>query len=170
MDGHLYYAKDEKGRLAAGIPRVDTHEYGRENGLAIAAYATMYEVTKDPAVLASRLHFQLAVEHHVQAGAFIPFPADHLPPGMGFLDEQLDERLALRGLEAAEEREAREQLHAPNRRGPRHAIRDTRFTWRGPPSCERPLIPPVRPIGENPRQQSGPGDTRALLLAFAQGR
>jgi uncharacterized protein YyaL (SSP411 family) len=53
LDGHVYYAKDEKGRLAAGIPRVDTHEYGKENGLAIAAYATMYEVTKDPAVLAS---------------------------------------------------------------------------------------------------------------------
>ncbi|HEY8077101.1 MAG TPA: DUF255 domain-containing protein, partial [Labilithrix sp.] len=53
MDGHVYYAKDEKGRLAAGIPRVDTHEYGRENGLAIAAYATMYDATKDPAVLAS---------------------------------------------------------------------------------------------------------------------
>lgn len=53
MDGHVYYAKDEKGRLAAGIPRVDTHEYGRENGLAISAYATMYDVTKDPAVLAT---------------------------------------------------------------------------------------------------------------------
>jgi uncharacterized protein YyaL (SSP411 family) len=53
MDGHVYYAKNEKERLAAGVPRVDTHEYGRENGLAIAAYATMYEVTKDPAVLAS---------------------------------------------------------------------------------------------------------------------
>jgi uncharacterized protein YyaL (SSP411 family) len=53
MDGHAYYAKDEKGRLAAGIPRVDTHEYGRENGLAIAAYATMVEVTKDPAILAT---------------------------------------------------------------------------------------------------------------------
>jgi uncharacterized protein YyaL (SSP411 family) len=53
MDGHVYYAKDEKGRLAAGIPRIDTHEYGRENGLAIAAYATMYEATKDAAVLAS---------------------------------------------------------------------------------------------------------------------
>jgi uncharacterized protein YyaL (SSP411 family) len=53
MDGHEYYVLDEKGRLARGIPRVDTHEYGKENGLAISAYCTMYEVTKDPAVLAS---------------------------------------------------------------------------------------------------------------------
>jgi uncharacterized protein YyaL (SSP411 family) len=53
LDGHVYYALDEKGRLARGIPRIDTHEYGKENGLAISAYCTMYEVTKDAAVLAS---------------------------------------------------------------------------------------------------------------------
>ncbi len=53
MDGHQYYPLDEARRLAAGIPRIDTHEYGRENGLAIAAYCTMFEATNDPAVLAS---------------------------------------------------------------------------------------------------------------------
>jgi uncharacterized protein YyaL (SSP411 family) len=53
MDGHDYYKLDEKGRLARGLPRVDTHEYGKENGLAISAYCTMFEVSKDPAVLAS---------------------------------------------------------------------------------------------------------------------
>jgi len=53
MDGHEYYKLDEKSRLAHGLPRVDTHEYGKENGLAISAYCTMYEATKDPAVLAS---------------------------------------------------------------------------------------------------------------------
>ena len=53
LDGHVYYALDEKGRLARGIPRIDVHEYGRENGLAISAYCTMYEVTKDPTVLAT---------------------------------------------------------------------------------------------------------------------
>jgi hypothetical protein len=53
MTGHDYYAKPEAERLALGVPRVDTHEYGRDNGLAIAAYATMYEVTRDAAVLAS---------------------------------------------------------------------------------------------------------------------
>jgi uncharacterized protein YyaL (SSP411 family) len=53
MDGHDYYKLDEKGRLARGLPRVDMHEYGKENGLAISAYCTMFEVTKDPAVLAT---------------------------------------------------------------------------------------------------------------------
>lgn len=53
IDGHAYYALPEKERLARGIPRIDTHEYGKENGLAIAAYVTMYDVTKDANVLAS---------------------------------------------------------------------------------------------------------------------
>ena len=53
LDGHVYYALDEKGRLARGVPRIDTHEYGKDNGLAISAYCTMYEATKDAAVLAS---------------------------------------------------------------------------------------------------------------------
>ena len=39
--------------IAQGLPRIDTHEYGKENGVAIAAYCTMYEVTKDAGVLAS---------------------------------------------------------------------------------------------------------------------
>jgi uncharacterized protein YyaL (SSP411 family) len=53
MNGHDYYALGEKERLAKGLPRIDTNEYGRENGLAIGAYAAMYEATKDQAVLAS---------------------------------------------------------------------------------------------------------------------
>lgn len=53
MNGHAYYALDEKHRLAVGMPRVDTHEYGRENGLAIAAYCTMFEITLRSPVLAS---------------------------------------------------------------------------------------------------------------------
>ena len=40
LTGHEYYANDEAHRLALGIPRVDTHEYARENGLAIHAYCT----------------------------------------------------------------------------------------------------------------------------------
>ncbi|WP_169928232.1 thioredoxin domain-containing protein [Labilithrix luteola] len=53
MNGHDYYALGEKERLARGLPRIDNHEYGRENGLAIAAYCTMFEITKDANVLAS---------------------------------------------------------------------------------------------------------------------
>ena len=41
VSGHDYYEKDDAARRALGIPRVDSHEYGRENGLAIAAYVTL---------------------------------------------------------------------------------------------------------------------------------
>jgi uncharacterized protein YyaL (SSP411 family) len=47
MSGHDYYTMDDARRRASGIPRVDTHEYGRENGLAIAAYCTLFEATGD---------------------------------------------------------------------------------------------------------------------------
>ena len=53
LDGHAFYALDAKRRDALGAPRVDTSEYGRENGLAIAAYVALYEATEDEAVLAS---------------------------------------------------------------------------------------------------------------------
>ncbi len=52
MNGHDYYALDDAHRRAAGFPRVDTHEYGKENGLAIYAYCTYFEATRDPAALA----------------------------------------------------------------------------------------------------------------------
>ena len=45
LSGHDYYAKDDAHRRALGVPRVDTHEYARDNGLAIAAYVTLYEAT-----------------------------------------------------------------------------------------------------------------------------
>jgi len=52
VDGHVYYGKDDAGRRALGIPWVDTHVYARENGLAIAALCTLYEVGKDASHLA----------------------------------------------------------------------------------------------------------------------
>jgi uncharacterized protein len=53
VDGHAYYALPEKERLAHGVPRIDTNEYGKENGLAIGAYVAMARAADDPAVLAS---------------------------------------------------------------------------------------------------------------------
>ena len=46
-----YYAKNDADRRALGIPRVDTHEYARDNGLAIAAYVTLYESSRDATAL-----------------------------------------------------------------------------------------------------------------------
>jgi uncharacterized protein YyaL (SSP411 family) len=51
MSGHDYYAQGEAGRRKHGYPRVDTHEYARENGLAIAAHVTFYEATGDARAL-----------------------------------------------------------------------------------------------------------------------
>jgi uncharacterized protein YyaL (SSP411 family) len=45
VSGHDYYALDDAHRRALGVPRVDTHEYARENGLAIAAFVTLYQAT-----------------------------------------------------------------------------------------------------------------------------
>src|SRR5260221_10720245 len=47
LDGHAYYALDDDGRRKLGSPRIDTHDYARENGLAIAALSTLYEFTLD---------------------------------------------------------------------------------------------------------------------------
>ncbi len=52
LDGHMYYALNEKERLAKGLPRLDTHEYARENGLAIAAYVAYAKHTGDATALA----------------------------------------------------------------------------------------------------------------------
>ncbi len=52
VDGKVYYEKDAVGRRALGSPRVDTHVYAFENGLAISALVALYEATHDDAVLA----------------------------------------------------------------------------------------------------------------------
>jgi uncharacterized protein YyaL (SSP411 family) len=47
-----YFALDDAGRRARGIPRVDGHLYARENGLAIAGLAALYAADGDEQVLA----------------------------------------------------------------------------------------------------------------------
>ncbi|HEY2749552.1 MAG TPA: DUF255 domain-containing protein, partial [Polyangia bacterium] len=42
--GHVYYAHDDEGRRALGMPRIDTHVYARENGWAITALARLAAV------------------------------------------------------------------------------------------------------------------------------
>ncbi len=51
VTGNAYYALDDAGRRALGIPRIDTQAYGRENGLAIDAYVTLYEASGDASAL-----------------------------------------------------------------------------------------------------------------------
>jgi uncharacterized protein YyaL (SSP411 family) len=47
VPGKLYYARDDAGRRALGLPRVDSHVYARENGWAITALARLYAATHD---------------------------------------------------------------------------------------------------------------------------
>ncbi len=53
VTGHDYYAKSDRERRALGIPRVDQHEYPRENGLVIAAYVTLGEAASDRTAIAT---------------------------------------------------------------------------------------------------------------------
>jgi uncharacterized protein len=53
VSGHEYYAKVDSERVALGIPRVDAHEYGRENGLVVAAYVTLGQAGHDATAIAS---------------------------------------------------------------------------------------------------------------------
>ncbi len=66
VSGHDYYALPDAGRRALGLPRVDTNDYGADNGLMIAAYATLYEATRDPHVIGvARRAAQLMVDTHM---------------------------------------------------------------------------------------------------------
>jgi uncharacterized protein YyaL (SSP411 family) len=53
LNGHAYYALDDAHRRALGIPRVDKHEYGKENGLAIGAFVSFAEATGDASATAA---------------------------------------------------------------------------------------------------------------------
>jgi uncharacterized protein YyaL (SSP411 family) len=94
--GHEYYAKTDAERRALGIPRVDAHEYGRENGLAIAAYLTLWEASKDPSALetakgaASRALATLATDgggitHAVGDEGHVLFLADNATVGFALV-------------------------------------------------------------------------------------
>jgi uncharacterized protein YyaL (SSP411 family) len=78
--GKDYYAKGDADRRALGIPRVDTHEYGRENGLAIAAYVTLAEASGDVTALAAaeRAAQRILATHSTDRGGIL-----HGPHGEG---------------------------------------------------------------------------------------
>jgi uncharacterized protein YyaL (SSP411 family) len=70
MAGDAYYAKDDAGRRALGIPRVDDHAYARENGLAIDAYVTLFDASGDRSALeaARRAATTVLATHAVDRG------------------------------------------------------------------------------------------------------
>jgi uncharacterized protein YyaL (SSP411 family) len=51
MTGQEFYAKDDAARRAAGMPKIDVHEFPRETGWAVRALCKYYDVTGDAAAL-----------------------------------------------------------------------------------------------------------------------
>ncbi len=73
LAGKDYYGLGRKGREQIAQPWVDTHVYGYENGLAIAALVTAYEATKDLGLLqrARRAADAISQSHLLENGAVL---------------------------------------------------------------------------------------------------
>lgn len=99
MRGAEYYAKPAHERLALGVPRVDPHQYGEDNGLAIAAYVSYFEVTADARALAAaeRAATIVLAEHGSAAGGITHAPrkAAAVAPELRFLADNAALGLAL---------------------------------------------------------------------------
>ena len=93
--GADYFALEDAGRRARGVPRVDTHRYARENGWAAAALCALSCATGDPAPLGDAVRAaDWAVAHralpgggfrHDEVDAAGPFLGDTLAMGTAFL-------------------------------------------------------------------------------------
>ena len=80
-----YYALDDAGRRARGVPRVDPHRYARETAWMVVAYAAMYAATgeggfRDEATSAARW---IVSERSTRGGAFRHDAADAAGPYLG---------------------------------------------------------------------------------------
>ena len=87
VTGHEFYAKDDAGRRALGMPRIDTHEYAREAGWAIRALCKFHDVTGDQDALThAERAARWALANRAAHGAFRHDANDHAGP---FLDDSL---------------------------------------------------------------------------------
>jgi len=90
-----YFALDDSGRRARGVPRIDTHRYARENGWAVSALCALSGATGDPAPLADAVRAaDWVLGHralpgggfrHDESDAAGPFLGDSLAMGSAFL-------------------------------------------------------------------------------------
>ena len=77
VDGHAFYARDDRGRRALGMPWVDRHVYARENGLAIAALLALGEATGEARWVAlARRAAEAIVKSHVRADGGVVHDAE----------------------------------------------------------------------------------------------
>ncbi len=94
VDGHHYYALDDAGRRALGLPAIDRHEYARETGLAIAGLAAYFDATgNDEALTLARAAADWALRErarpdggfrHDAHDAYGPFLGDTLAMAEAF--------------------------------------------------------------------------------------
>jgi hypothetical protein len=80
-----YFARDDAGRRALGIPRIDTHLYARENGWAITALAALAGASGDTTVLdqAVRAARWVVANRALSGGGFSHDAADAGGPFLG---------------------------------------------------------------------------------------
>jgi uncharacterized protein YyaL (SSP411 family) len=91
-----YFALDDAGRRKLGVPRVDRHQYSRENGWAIEGLTALYEAGGDAAALshAKDAANWIIADRSLGAGGFChgehdaagPYLGDTLFMGQAFLD------------------------------------------------------------------------------------
>jgi uncharacterized protein YyaL (SSP411 family) len=88
ISGHEFYPKNDAGRRAIGMPRIDAHEYAREIGWAIRALCKYYDVTGDENALkrAVRAARWSIANRLAPSGAFRHDATDRGGP---FLDDSL---------------------------------------------------------------------------------
>jgi uncharacterized protein len=90
-----YFALDDAGRRARGVPRVDSHVYARENGWAIRALVALHDATGDANALDAALRSARWIGEHraLPGGGFRhdetdvagPYLGDTLAMGRAFL-------------------------------------------------------------------------------------
>jgi len=100
VTGHEYYALDDAARRRLGFPRVDTHEYARENGWAIRALCRFYDVTAEPAALQGAVRAaEWTLAHRALGGG--GFRHDERDSGGPYLEDTLSMGQALLALYGA---------------------------------------------------------------------
>ena len=94
--GHVYYPLDDAARRKLGMPRIDKHQYARENGWAISGLLAYYDATNDKAALtqAEQAATWVDANRALPGGGFRhdatdrggPFLGDTLAMGQAFVD------------------------------------------------------------------------------------
>ena len=100
VTGHSYYALDAAARQRLGLPRVDTHQYARENGWAIRALAKLYDVSGESAALAGAVRAaEWTLAHRALPGG--GFRHDERDSGGPYLEDSLSMAQAFLALYAS---------------------------------------------------------------------